>query len=396
MNDPDLSPAPLMRRRVQQADSRVSPLELFFDLVFVFAVTQLSHGLLAHLDPLGAVQTLILLMAVWWVWMYTVWFTNWLNPETGPVRLTLILLMLVGLGLASAIPGAFSDWGPLFAGCYVLMQVGRTAFGLWAVWRSYQRANFIRILSWVCLSAALWLVGGAAHDGARLGWWLLALALDYLPPLAGYYTPGLGASSTHDWNISGEHMAERAGLFIIIALGESVLVMGATFAELPPTSVTVAALLAAFVGSVAMWWLYFVASAEAATRVISESSDPGRIARAAYTYGHVPIVAGIVLTAVGDELLLARPLGHVGAAMLLTAMGGPLVFLGGTLLFKRVVKGGVPLPHIAGLMALGGLALTAAWLSPLSLALLAALVLMGTGLWESRVTTATLKRPQEQ
>ena len=379
---------PLMRVSHSQMESRVSRLELFFDLVFVFAITQLSHNLLSHFTPLSGLHTLLLLMAVWWVWMSTTWVTNWLNPETGPVRIMLMVLMLVGLVLASAIPEAFAEKGLLFAGSYALMQVGRTIFALWAMWRSDQRANFMRILSWASVSAVLWVAGGVAADGWRLGLWLTALALDYIGPLTGFVTPGLGASTTHNWTISGEHMAERAGLFIIIALGESVLVMGATFAELPLVASSVITMTVAFVGSVAMWWIYFVANAEAGTRVISESSDPGRIGRVAYTYSHVPIVAGIVLMAVGDELVLAHPNGHISPQLVLTVLGGPLLFVIGNLLFKWLVTGRVPASHVVGALLLGALALTSGLLSPLWLALLATAALVGVGVWEGTVTTA--------
>ena len=197
---------PLMRVSHSQMESRVSRLELFFDLVFVFAITQLSHNLLSHFTPLSGLHTLLLLMAVWWVWMSTTWVTNWLNPETGPVRIMLMVLMLVGLVLASAIPEAFAEKGLLFAGSYALMQVGRTIFALWAMWRSDQRANFMRILSWASVSAVLWVAGGVAADGWRLGLWLTALALDYIGPLTGFVTPGwarvpptTGRSAANTW-----------------------------------------------------------------------------------------------------------------------------------------------------------------------------------------------------
>ena len=164
--------------------------------------------------------------------------------------------------------------------------------------------------------------------------------------------------------------------------------MGATFAELPLVASSVITMTVAFVGSVAMWWIYFVANAEAGTRVISESSDPGRIGRVAYTYSHVPIVAGIVLMAVGDELVLAHPNGHISPQLVLTVLGGPLLFVIGNLLFKWLVTGRVPASHVVGALLLGALALTSGLLSPLWLALLATAALVGVGVWEGTVTTA--------
>ncbi|MDV3257210.1 MAG: low temperature requirement protein A, partial [Sphingomonas sp.] len=121
-----------LRDAREQADHSVSPLELFFDLVFVFAVTQLSHRLLHHHDLLGALQTLVMFLAVWWAWVFTAWATNWLDPERTPVRLALILIMVSSLVLSSSIPEAFGKHGLAFALSYVAIQVGRTAYTAWA------------------------------------------------------------------------------------------------------------------------------------------------------------------------------------------------------------------------------------------------------------------------
>src|SRR5690348_5012272 len=140
----------LHRVFVPNQHSRVTYAELFFDLVFVYAVTQISHLLLARFTPLGAVQTTLLFLAVWWVWVYTTWITNWLNPEFTPVRILLFLLMLGGLVLSMSIPTAFEGRGLRFASAYAAMQVGRTLFWLLATpaHRTPVRHNAIRILAW--------------------------------------------------------------------------------------------------------------------------------------------------------------------------------------------------------------------------------------------------------
>src|SRR5262249_54736926 len=151
----------LLRTRGHE-EARVGMVELFFDLVFVFAVTQLSHTLLAHLNFEGAVHVTLLLLAVWWVWIYTSWVTNFLDPERIPVRVLVFLLMLAGLLLSSSIPEAFGTRGPVFAMAYVFMQVGRSVFVLWAIRfssLSLQR-NFQRVLVWLLLAAVCWIAGG--------------------------------------------------------------------------------------------------------------------------------------------------------------------------------------------------------------------------------------------
>jgi low temperature requirement protein LtrA len=376
----------VLRPRRGHEDSRVTFVELFFDLVFVFAVTQLSHLLLAHLSVLGVAQTTLLLMAVWWVWIFTSWVTNWLDPDQAPVRLMLFVLMLAGLVLSTSLPQAFETSGLAFAAAYVFMQVGRSLFMLWALGRDRpgSRRNFQRITLWLALAGVLWIAGGLAGQDARLGLWAGALLVEYLSPSVGFWVPGLGRSRTADWDIEGGHIAERCGLFIIIALGESVLVTGATFGALGWAPVTAAAFLAAFVGSVAMWWIYFNIGAGRGSRLIASSADPGRLARLAYTYMHLPIVAGIIVAAVGDELVLAHPTGHGSPAATAAILGGPALYLAGNLLFKRATAERLPLSHLGGLVLLALLIPLAGLGSPLAIATAATLVLVLVAAWEWR------------
>src|SRR6478672_10025733 len=245
----------MFRVIVPNQHSRVTNAELFFDLVFVFAVTQLSHTLLGRFTPLGAVQVTLLFLAVWWVWVYTTWVTNWLDPEQTPVRILLFLLMLGGLVLSTTIPKAFEERGLWFAIAYVAMQVGRTAFWLLATpkHRTLVRHNAIRILAWLCCSAVFWILGGLAEGETRLYLWIVALAIEYVSAAVRFWTPGLGFSAVEAWAVEGGHMAERCAGFIIIALGEAIVVQGVTFAELAWTPGNVAAFLSALTGSIAMW-----------------------------------------------------------------------------------------------------------------------------------------------
>jgi low temperature requirement protein LtrA len=376
--------ATLLRTRSGHGHARVTSIELFFDLVFVFAVTQLSHYLLEDFTGDGALHTGLLLMAVWWVWVYTSWATNWLDPERIPVRLLLFACMLVGLLLSASIPAAFSSRGLVFGAAYAAIQVGRTAFVLWAVQHDpRQRRNFQRILTWLVGAGILWVAGGLAEGSERLALWASGLFLDYLGPIAGYWLPWLGRSRTEEWDVEGGHMAERCGLFIIIALGESILVTGATFAGLEWTAQSLGALVAAFVGSVAMWWIYFDTTAEAASETISTSADPGRLARSAYTYLHLPIVAGIIVAAVGDELVLAHPSGHVEAHMLIAIAGGPAIYLCGTALFRWAIARSIASSHVIGLVALGMLPLVSAVMTPLTLTVASTLILASIAVWDA-------------
>jgi low temperature requirement protein LtrA len=375
----------LFRVLVTNQQARVTYAELLFDLVFVFAVTQVSHFLLARFTPRGAVETTLLFLAVWWVWIYTAWITNWLNPELTPVRILLFLLMLGGLVLSTSIPHAFETRGLWFAAAYAAMQVGRAGFFVAAVPRASvaARRNAIRILVWLCTSAVFWILGGLAEGERRLTLWGLALAVEYISPVARFWIPIYGASSIEDWYVEGGHMSERCAGFIIIALGESIVVTGATFAELSWTTAGVAAFVAAFGASIAMWWIYFHRGAEAGSELISKSSDSGRLARSAYTYLHMPIVAGIILSAVADDLVLTHPDGTPDLKTALCAIGGPLLFLIGTILFKQNIRGWLQLSHIVGIVALALLAPFASKLSPLWLSALTTALLIVVAVWES-------------
>jgi len=145
-------------------EARVTYEEIFFDLVYAFAVTQLSHYLLGALTLLGALQSLILWFAVWLGWQYTCWVTNWFDPETLAVRCLLFAIMLLGLVMAAALPEAFAERGLLFAGSYVTIQVGRTLYVLYSLGPNHAlTANFRRIFGWVCIAAALWIIGGISE-----------------------------------------------------------------------------------------------------------------------------------------------------------------------------------------------------------------------------------------
>jgi low temperature requirement protein LtrA len=375
----------LLRHRNGHGHARVTFVELFFDLVFVFAVTQLSHSLIEHFTLVGAAQTLLLMLAVWWVWIYTAWVTNWLDPEQRPVRLLLLALMLVGLILSSSIPKAFESRGLAFAGAYVGMQVGRTLFFLWAVkGQPGMVRTFQRILAWLVLAGVFWIAGSLVEATARLGLWVLALGLEYVSPSLGFRVPGLGRSTTADWNVEGGHMSERCGLFIIIALGESILVTGATFSGLAWTPATVAAFMVSFAGSLAMWWLYFDTTAEVGSETISASGDPGQLARLAYTYVHLFLVAGIIVAAVADELVLAHPLGHSEPKITVAVLGGAALYLVGNALFKWAIAGRLPVSPIVGVLLQGLLIPASVAMSPLALMTIATLVLVAVAAWEAR------------
>ena len=382
---PHPASATLLRQRGGHVHARVTNIELFFDLVFVFAVTQLSHALLDRLSLQGALETGLLFLAVWWVWIYTTWCTNWLDPDRVAVRILIFALMLAGLLLSCSLPHAFDAEGMLFAICYVAMQIGRTLFMIWAVPASRPglRRNFQRVAVWLAASAVLWITGALSTSERRVWLWALAIAVEYVSVMVGFWVPRLGRSLTGDWDIAGTHLAERCSLFILIALGESILVTGATAAGTHATLPVVTAFVTAFLGSVAMWWIYFNIGVERGARQIASDDDPGRIGRLAYTYIHLLIVAGIVVAAVADELVLTHPTGHVDLPFIAVTIGGPTLFLLGNLSFKAVIWGRAPLSHLVGFGLLALTTLLASKLTPLALASAVAAILLVVAAWET-------------
>lgn len=376
---------PLLRRR-DGHHARVTFEELFFDLVYVFAVTQLSHALLHHLTPAGVIEALILWFAVWLGWQYTCWVTNWFDPETPRIRGLLFATMLLALVMASSITGAFEERGLVFALAYVAMQVGRTGYIVYELGRDHPlSANYRRMLGWLMIAGCFWIAGAFAEHWTRAAFWTVAVACEYVSPMFGFALPGMGRSRTRDWTIEGGHLAERCQLFVIVALGETLLATGAMLAEAKAWDAAIlSAMLATFAGTLAMWWLYFGTSSKDATRAITRSDDPGRIG-AYFHYIHAVLIGGVIATAVGNDLVMAHP--HDGAklAYALVLSAGPMIYLLGSAIYKQVVYGCVPASHIVGAVVLAGLVplalrgdlLTAGWLT--------SLVMLAVAFWEGRI-----------
>ena len=317
--------------RPRGREQRATFFELFFDLVYVFAVTQLSHHLLgAGLTWSAAAQTALMLIAVYWAWNYTTWMANWVDPETIAVRLILIVVMLASLLMAVAIPEGFGDRALLFAASYVGLQVVRNTFVVAVTPPGPFNQNFRQILAWSVLTAPLWIAGGIIDD-ARWPLWVAALGVDLAAPLVLYWIPGVGSTPHRQWEIDGNHFAERFQLFVIIALGESIVLTGVTASDTGLSASVTVALGLAFVSSTALWWLYFSGTSRILADRISASGvdEAGALGRDVFTYLHLPIIAGIVVMAVGDELVIAHPNEALEMSGALTMLCGPALYLVG-------------------------------------------------------------------
>ncbi|HSO99578.1 MAG TPA: low temperature requirement protein A [Solirubrobacteraceae bacterium] len=362
-----------------------TPAELLFDLVYAFAITQVSHLLIAHLSFRSAVHAALLFFVIWWAWIYTTWMVNWFDPGTSRVRLIVVGCGLSSLLMAAAVPTAFTTHPVLFAGAYVILQVGRNVAAAVLLERDHTLRRVLeRLVAWSVLSGSFWLAGAFAPPSARLAIWGAALLLDLVAPLVGYWTPGLGRSGTLDYPVEGGHFAERFQSFLIIVLGESIVVTGATASAGPLDAVSVLALGVAFLITGGLWWLYFGIVAEHSRRRIAEADDPALLARDAYTYLHLPIVAGVIMVSVGDDLLISHPTDTLNTAGIVMLAGGPALFLAGEVLFRIRMTASVGRPRVVAVVGLLVAGVLAGGGSALLVGAAVVSVLSALALWEQR------------
>ena len=242
--------------------------------------------------------------------------------------------------------------------------------------RTIERERSGRILVWLSAAGVLWLAGGFADGEERTLLWVAALAIDYFAPLVLYWVPGRPKLGEGTWEVGTAHFAERFQLFLIIALGETIVITGATTAELELDTARVAALGLAFLSTAALWWLYFDFVARIAERRLELARERTKLARDAYTYLHVVIVAGVILSGVGDELVIAHPTDALPSEEVAAVVSGPALYLLALAMFRLRMAGSIAWKRLAGALACiaVGLVLSSAPALVLAAALVAVLV----------------------
>ena len=306
----------------------VTPLELFFDLVFVLALTQCTALMAADPTWQGLARGLLVLSALWWSWVGYAWLTSVVDPEEGATRIAMFAAMALLLVAALAVPDAFGDDALVFALAYGGFRVGQIALFVIA---SRDEPELRSSVLGLALSTAIGvgpLVIASFTDGVLQGAiWLVALSLDMGGPLV---------IRTDGWQLMPSHFAERHGLIVIIALGESIVAIGLGAGTLLGTGAVVAAVLGIVV-SAALWWLYFDVVAIVAEHKLvraAKGSQQNSMARDSYSYLHFPMIAGIVLVALG----LKKTLEHVGdpltAETATALLGGAAVYLVAHIAFR--------------------------------------------------------------
>jgi low temperature requirement protein LtrA len=353
-------PTGALRILAPGASPRVTNMELFFDLVYVFSIIQLSHFLLAHQTWLGALEAATLFAAVWWAWNYTAWATNWVDPNHTSGRLLIVVLMGCAFLMAVAMPEAYGSGAGLFVGAYVAMALIRAGYMALLFRGQRMGQNYAQLMAWSGISGLFWIAGAFLPD-QRLGLWIAAVVIDYAAPYVGFWLPRVGATPMESWPLRGLHLLERNQQVFIIALGESILLMGGLLAKQPLQADVIAAAAIGFILIICLWWVYFVYLAEVGEHRFGHASDHTRLARAGLAYAHGVMICGAIVVAVAIELIVAHPRGAIHAPTALIAFAGPTIFLVGSAMFHRTMASKLPLSYLIAVLALAawsGLALT--------------------------------------
>ncbi len=369
----------------------MTPLELFFDLVYVFTINQLAHHLIGNVDARGMAETLILTLAVMYAWFMTVWTSNWLDGDRQEVRLLLLGLMFASLLMSTSVSEAFGDRAGLFVVGYLAIQIGRTVAAVFSFRGHHLHTHFVNALVWEVGTAPIWIAGIAVEGDARLALWAVATLITYVGVIASHSLPGRKSPFPTDSQIYAEHLLERFRLFFLIALGETVLTIGNAFAEQPVQADRLLVLAVAFAGAVALWWCYFHRADRLGASAAEEAPDAvGIVGLGNYTL--ILMVIGIIAIAAGDGLAIAVPHAANSLDTSLLIFGGPAIFLLAQLAFMRRATGNVPRSRWIGCVALLALGLATAPLGLLSAVIAASGVLVAVAVADTRGEAAQLQR----
>jgi low temperature requirement protein LtrA len=324
-----------MDDRQVERGHRVTPLELFFDLVVVFAITQVTSLLSRSPTWGGLLRGLLLLGTLWWVWSAYAWLTNTLDPEEGAIRLAMLAAIAAMLVVSLAAPGAFGPDGVIFGVAYFMVRALHLV--LFAIAGRGDRDLFravARIAPTAILGAALLVVAGFLNGPTQLALWGTAVAANYLGALLGHM---------RGWRVSPEHFVERFGLIIIIALGESIVAIGVGAAGLPLDAGVISAAILGITVVACLWWSYFDWVVYVTQARLAEATGARRaaLARDAYSYLHLPMVAGIVLFAFGLKTTLPHAGDSLRTVPALGLVGGIALYLLAHVALRLRIGGGL-------------------------------------------------------
>jgi low temperature requirement protein LtrA len=339
-------------RLVREPDDprRVVYLELFFDLAFLLALTRLSRNLATHLGGVGALHTLILLAAVYWVWVTTIWLADWYDPNHRIVQALIAWSMFGGLLMAAAVAEAFGAHALIFAGAYVGVHVVRGTVALMALRGHRLQRRSLRILVWFLATGVLWIAGAAVHP-AQFPLWTVAIVVDYTVGRAGWPVPGLGRASREEVRATGSRLAERFQQVYLISLGELILLTGTSYSESDLGWAATATFVLVFAHAALLALIYYRPAGRQLGPAIDTSEYPASVGQEA-GYLHLVLIAAVIASAVGDERLIAAPGRVPTLSTTVATITGTALFLLARILLSVLTYGRLSLARLAGLMAI--------------------------------------------
>ncbi len=373
--------------QISEHHDEVSPLELFFDLVFVFAVSQLSHHLLDHLGWRGAAETAVLLVGIFGIWSYTSWGSALPGVQQSAHRWTMLAVMILGLFMNAGIGRAFDDQPWLFVAPFLACRIGPAL--LWLVTAAQLRDHYAAMLTWFLITAIAWIAGALVSPEVRLWWWTAAAAGELAGTWLAHPVPRRHRFRTSTVHFSPGHMLERSRLFLLIALGEGILTTGTAVAAATPSPAMFATATLLLIAIIALWALYFGGSAKLIAEQAATTQDPLRAARIAVNT-QILVLASLISLAVANEIYIHNPTRTGDASLSLLMFGGPALYVAVQNGYAWSLTSRIPAPGLIGLsaLAIGGL------ISTITTPVLSASILCATLLLIARVGTldATLQK----
>jgi low temperature requirement protein LtrA len=334
---------------IREVTYAITPIELFFDLVFAFAVSQLSHHLDTHLSMRGALETIVMLLTVLTVWSYTSWAATMIPAERARTRWMLLIVMLLGLFMNASITLAFTRSGWAFVLPLLVIQLGRTVWTIVSLDVPVRREHYQRVLVWFVVTTPLWLAGALAAANGRVMWWALASGVELVGTWLAHPLPGRWLLS-ENVGFDADHMLERCRTFLLIALGESILTTGSAIIDVSGMGLTLPTLVTgtlAMVATTALWAQGFGRSNRIIRRHVERTNDPIHASRHAVN-AMTLMVAGVIALAVANQEVVSRPLGGTTWPLALLLAGGPFLFLCAQGWYLWAVSAVRPRTHLVG------------------------------------------------
>ncbi|MFU8873839.1 low temperature requirement protein A [Micromonospora sp. SL4-19] len=378
--------------RGERSKQEASFVELFFDLVLVFALNRVVASSTAQLASASGsgrwaslLQALLLILPLIWVWSMTAYSTARFEPRRLAVQVMVLVTAFGVLLLGVVTPEAFDGSAWMFAGVYVVLQAGRALVVALALRSHWLQRLYWGILAWFCVSAVAWLLGALAHGAARMLLWSLAIVIEYGSARLGWWVPWQGPERLLAWESAAGHLADRYQQLVLIALGETILAVGIAYTEasgsprLPQTF----GLVIAFITAVLLWRIYFYRAGEMFGSAVKSAASPASLGRVAGS-AHLLMIIGVAAAAMGNELVQKHPTGHTYKSWLALMLGGPALYVAGRTLLEWVVFSRFSRPRLLGIAALLLLVVPLAFAPPLAVVAVVPVVLLAIAIADAR------------